>query len=228
MISIQQPEYFPWIGFIDKILSVDYTVFLDNVQFKKQYFENRNKIRSSQGWQWIRTPVLTKGKFTQRIMDVEIDNTQKWQSKLSRQIQQAYSKTPYWNAGKDIIDLICAKQYHSLVEFNMVIILFFLRKLEIEHKYCMASSLHTTTHGSSLVLEICQKMNSDSYLSGRDGRNYLDADRFMAEGIHVHYQDFHHPTYQQAHGEFIPEMSALDMYFNCGPNAVSIIKENQQ
>ncbi len=226
IISIQQPEYFPWLGFFDKILSVDKVVFLDNVQFKKRYFENRNKIRTSQGWTWVNTPVITKGRFDQRITDVTIDNSHPWQRKIISTLRHNYAKAPYWNqSGEQLCELI-AKPWDKLVDFNLAVIFFFIEKLDIKRECCKASSLDTQKSGSNLILEICKKMNATKYLSGRDGKNYLNEEDFIAEDIEVIYQDFRHPIYTQFHREFMPAMSIADLYFNHGPKSASIIKSN--
>ncbi len=224
MISIQQPEYFPWLGYFNKMLSVDKVVFLDNVQFKKRYFENRNKIRTHQGWAWIVTPVLTKGRFKQNIMDVEIDNSQAWQKRIINTLTLNYKKTPFWKEGGEELCELINKPYARLVEFNLSIILFLMDKFNIEKDYCLASSLDTKYSGSNLILEICRKVNADKYLSGRDGRNYLNENDFTADGIELVYQDFDHPVYPQLHREFISNMSMIDLYFNHGPESVGLIK----
>ena len=92
----------------------------------------------------------------------------------------------------------------------------------------MASSLDTHKSGSDLILEICQKMNATEYLSGRDGRNYLVEEDFIESDIDVFYQDFKHPVYRQIHGQFISAMSVADMFFNCGEDSVTIIKQQKK
>jgi len=226
IISIQQPEYFPWLGFFDKTLSVDKVVFLDNVQFKKRYFENRNKIRTPEGWTWINTPVITKGRFDQNISDVMIDNSHPWQRKIISTLRQNYGRSLYWNeTGEQLCELI-SRPWGKLVDFNLAVIFFFMEKLDIKREYRMASSLNTQKNGSDLILEICRKMNASQYLSGRDGKNYLKEKDFVAEGIEIVYQDFRHPIYTQFCGEFMPAMSIVDLYFNHGPESTAIIKSD--
>ena len=222
-ISIQQPEYFPWIGFFNKIINVDKTVFLDNVQFKKRYFENRNKIRSHSGWSWIKTPVLTKGKFTQDICNVRIDNSQPWQNRLITTLRHNYQKSPYWqNNGEELCTMISAP-YDRLVDFNLALIRFLIRKFRISCDYCLASSLKTKANGSDLILEICKKLVADEYLSGQDGRNYLNLSDFENHGISVTFQAFSHPEYIQKYAPFIPGMSSIDLFFNHGPTGINLI-----
>lgn len=207
------------------MLSVDKAVFLDNVQFKKRYFENRNKIRICKDWTWIVTPVLTKGRFNQKIMDVMIDNSQPWQRKIISTLAQNYKSSPFWTeSGEQLCELI-TRRWERLVDFNLAVIDFFMEKLEIKRDYCLASSLDTKHTSSQLILEICRKMNASQYLSGRDGRNYLDEKSFIASGIEVIYQDFKHPVYSQFHGQFMPNMSIADLYFNHGRESMDIISK---
>lgn len=215
-ISIQQPEYFPWLGYFDKMHQVDLVVFLDNVKFKKRYFENRNKVRTATGWTWVRTPVLVKGRYEQRIDEVEIDNSQPWQRKLSSTIRHSYAKAPRWleGGGEDLCQLIEDCTETRLVEFNLAVIAFMAERFGIAKPTIRASTLGTMSTGSELILEICRKVGAETYLSGRDGRNYLDEATFAAAGIAVKYQDFNHPIYTQYHGPFEPGMSGIDLMFN--------------
>jgi WbqC-like protein len=230
LISIQQPEFFPWLGFFDKIKQVDKVVFLDNVQFKKRYFENRNKIRTKTGWSWIRVPVIAKGRYTQLINEVEIDNSQKWQQKLVNSIKCNYSNKPHWfsSGGEELCELISKKEYTRLVEFNLEIISFISSKFksESEYKMILASSLGTENKGSDLIHEICMKVGAKKYLSGRDGKDYLDEKKFKESSIQVLYQDFKHPVYEQHSSEgFLDTMSAIDLLFNYGCDGLEILNK---
>jgi len=228
IISIQQPESFPWLGFFDKIRQVDQIVFLDNVQFKKRYFENRNKVRTYQGWTYLGTPVLSKGRFTQKICEVEIDNTRPWQKDLVNTISFNYRKAPHWGAlGDELCELI-SRPYSLLVDFNLAVIFLMMKKLELSRPFRLASTLGTTSAGSELIFEISRKMEASAYLSGKDGRNYLDEAPFREAGIGILYQDFRHPAYTQFQGGFEPAMSVIDLYFNHGPEAKSILVSGQQ
>ena len=224
IVTIHQPDFLPWLGFFDKLLTVDKIIIMDNVQFKKRYFENRNKIRTKQGWAWINTPVLTKGKFNQKIMDVKIDNSRPWQRKITSALKHNYGNATYWEAvGEELCELI-SKPYDRLVDFNLSVICFFMKKMEINLEYSLASTLDTDHSGSGLILEICRKVKTVQYLSGRDGRNYLDEKEFIDNGIEIIYQDFKHPVYDHFMGHFMPEMSVVDLFFNHGRDSVDIIK----
>ena len=216
LISIQQPEFMPWMGYFDKVVNVEKVVFLDNVQFKKRYFENRNKIRSKDGWIWLTTPVITKGRFNQDINEVLIDNEKNWQDKIAKTLIINYQRSPYWNeVGLDFIDLIKSK-WNKLIDLNISIIQFFLNLFEINRPWVLASDLKTKNSGSDLILEICQKTNASHYLSGSFGKNYLNEEKFISNNVNLAYQDFKHPEYSQIHNGFIHSMSILDLYLNHG------------
>ena len=227
IISIQQPEYFPWIGYFDKFSKVDEVIILDNVQFKKRYFENRNKVRTANGWCWIRTPVLTKGRYDQRIMEVEIDNSLLWQRKLLATLRQNYANSPKWEGlGDELCAIIQSSSYAKLADFNILIIHYLADKLGLARKTHLASSLETMQTGSGLILEICRRIGCTTYLSGPDGANYLDEEAFAQQGIEIRYQNFTHPVYRQHQGgEFVPAMSALDMLFNLGTDCTAMFGE---
>jgi hypothetical protein len=79
IVAIHQPQYLPWLGYFDKIDKADKFVFLDTVQFKKNEWQNRNKIRTVHGCQWLTVPTLYR--FPERICEVKINNSVRWQHK---------------------------------------------------------------------------------------------------------------------------------------------------
>jgi len=224
MVSIQQPEHLPWLGFFDKVRQVDFVVLLDNVQFKKRYFENRNKIRTKEGWHWLTVPVITKGKYTQLINQVETDNTTHWRKKCWLAIHTHYGKAPFFPKYSSFLEQIYNKQWTYLVDLNEEIIRRIIQELGIQVKIQRASTLGITGKGTDLLLEICQKLNADTYLSGISGKDYLDESKFTELGIKVVYQEFYHPIYTQVYEPFIPCMSIIDLLFNHGDKSLDIIK----
>jgi hypothetical protein len=226
LIAIQQPEFFPWIGYLDKIKQVDKIVLLDNVQFKKRYFENRNKVRTRENWTWIRVPVKVKGRYTQLINDVEIDNSQDWQSKLIGTLKHCYKQAPFWveSGGEELCEIVAGHKYHRLIELNLTVIYFLMEKFGVTKETVLASEIETNGKGSELILNICKITGADGYLSGRDGVNYLDSNIFERESIALTYQKFVHPVYKQyASDDFVEAMSSIDLLFNVGPLAIKNI-----
>ena len=92
-VTIHQPQFMPWLGYLDKIDQADLFVVLDSVQFKKNEWQNRNRIRTAQGWQWITVPVLHK--FGQRLDEVRINQQRDWQGRHLRALEMHYGRAPY-------------------------------------------------------------------------------------------------------------------------------------
>lgn len=227
-ISIQQPEHLPWLGFFDKVRQVDLVVLLDNVQFKKRYFENRNKIRTADGWQWIGVPVHTKGRYYQNIYDVEIDNTQHWCEVAWKGLRFNYSKAAYWEEYSGFFENLYRHDSVRLVDFNIEVIQYITKQLGLETEFWLASQLGVEGKADKLLVNICRKVKASKYLAGVSGRNYIDESLFAEAGISLEYQDFHHPTYHQVYQPFLPNMSTVDLLFNEGSKSLTIIEETNK
>lgn len=223
-ISIQQPEHFPWLGFFNKIVNVDKIVVLDNVQFKKRYFENRTRIRNKNGRQWLRIPVKTKGRYFQKIADVEIDNLLEWRKDALRALELNYKKSPYFREYFPKIKVLYEKEWSKLADFNITAIKTITGLLGVDKEFMVASDLKVSAKASLLIYNICKKIGANIYLSGKFGQDYLDEGLFRKGGIRIIYQDFHHPLYRQFHERFIKNMSTLDLLFNEGERSLDIIK----
>jgi hypothetical protein len=215
IVAIQQPEHAPWMGFFNKMAQVDLYVLLDNVQYKKRYFENRNKIRTSQSSQWVTVPIVSKGRYHQWINQVEIDNAQDWQRKYVNSIISAYSKAPCFDCRQDDLLAILNRPWDMLVDLNIALIEYFASLCKIQTPIKKASDLNTgETRGSDLIFEICKQTEASVYVSGPDGRNYLNLEHFLEAGIKLVYHDFEHPEYSQLHRPFQSHMSLIDFIFN--------------
>lgn len=227
ILSIQQPEFFPWLGYFDKFRQVDQVVILDNVQFKKRYFENRNRIRGGGDWFWIRVPVKVKGRFAQMIADVAIDESQNWRATLARSLHHAYGKAPYWAShGAPLADLVASWPGDRLADLNIAVIAWLAERLGVRRPMVRARDLGVDGTGSQLILDLCRHQGADIYLSGAFGRDYLDLDAFAAAGIAVRFQAFKPFPYAQFQGDpFLPGMSAVDLLVNHGPAAPGMLAE---
>ena len=225
IVSINQPCYLPWLGYFDRIASSDLHVILDNVQFEKNSFTNRNKIRTEQGWCWLSVPVDTGGKFGSLVIkDIEIASDPRWQRKHRMTIEQNYLRSPFFSEHAAFVERIYAMTWRRLIDLIDEMNAYWLDALGIKTRLIRASSMRTTAHKSDLVLEICQRMGASIYLSGPLGRNYLDPSKFQAAGIDVVFHEYNHPTYRQCHPGFEPYMAALDLLFNEGPASLGILR----
>lgn len=224
-IAIHQPEFIPWLGFFDKMKRVDKYIVFDHVQFKKRYFENRNRIKQGNTAVWLSIPVKTKSKYSQNINEVEIDNSSPWQKKSWEKIRYCYLKSQYFKEySKELEILFLLKKYEKLIDFNMVFIEWFRKILNINTPMVFSSDMNVEGfRASDLILEICLRAGATEYLCGLSGKDYLKLDDFSAAGIEVKFQNFEHPKYEQRGSEFIPYLSMLDMVLNCGFDSQQIL-----
>lgn len=222
IIAIHQPGYIPWLGFFKRVLDSDIFVFLDDVQYEKKQWHNRNKIRTSNGSTWLSVPV--KSQFGSNLNKVKVDNTTDWRNLHKKSILLNYSKAKYFKKYWNNLENIYQKQYDFLIDINMEIISFLLDEFRIKTKTIFSSELEITGKGSNRILDICKKLGADTYVSGILGKNYLSVDDFVNNNINVRFQDFQHPIYKQCFDPFIPNMSAIDLLFNESDAAYEILK----
>jgi|TARA_B100002003_G_scaffold251456_1_gene295134 hypothetical protein len=222
IVTIHQPEHLPWLGFFNKICQADVVVLLNNVQFRKNYFQNRNKIKTADGWAWLTVPIKKEGLDT-KIKDISIDNSKPWAEKCWNSIKYSYNKAEYFTEYGGIIESFYNDKWIKLDELNTQLIRKIIELLSIKVSIQKASDLKVYGKSSDLILDICRKLDTDTYLSGISGREYLKLDKFKECGIDVVFQDFHHPVYKQLYQPFIPNMSIIDLLFNSGPESSNIV-----
>jgi len=224
VVAIHQPQYLPWLGYFDKIYRCDVFCLLDTVQYKKNEFQNRNRIKTTDGWQWLTVPVTYR--FPQRIEEVGVNQTVDWQRKHLQALKTNYSKAPFFEIYFGRFEELYQHSYEFLVQVNVACIKSLMKLLGLERKLVLASSLPVETEDPTLrLVEICKKLGGDFYLSGRDGANYMDIDMFAGHQIDILFQDFQHPQYPQCFGPFEPNMSVVDLLFNCGQESLAIMSE---
>ena len=213
----------PWLGYFDKIVKSDIFVFLDTVQFKKNEFQNRNKIKTAQGGMWLTVPVLYK--YPEHIDAVKINNRIDWRKKHIRTLEINYQKAPYCHDFFPTLEEFYAGDAESLSEVNRESVLILLRMLGVHKETKVASELGDfSKEPSERLADICKSLGADTYLSGTGGIGYLDLKPFNKKGIRVEFQNFKHPIYPQLYGDFVPNLSLLDLLFNCGPDSLNIME----
>jgi hypothetical protein len=211
IVSIHQSQYLPWFPYFKKVAMADIFVVMDNVQYQKNGLQNRNKIRNHEGDFWLTIPVT--GHLDDLILDKKIANDS-WKQKHWKSIKASYSKAPYWNMYKDPLELLYEKKYFSLHEVNKNFFEFLLEMLCIRTKIVYLSELVATGTKSDLVLSICKELGASTYITGTGGKSYLIESDFEIENIKVEYIESISPEYTQYQGDFIPDLSIIDMLFN--------------
>lgn len=225
IVSINQPAYLPWLGYFHRIAVSDVHIVLDHVQFEKNSFTNRNKIRTAEGWQWLTVPLRTKGNFGNlEINQIAIDGTSHWARKHWAAISHGYRKAPFFAAHAPFFEHVLQQPWSRLNDLLETTTRYLLDAFGIETPVLKSSAMQPAGQKDELVLDLCRRAGATHYLSGALGRNYLRESIFTAAGIQVSYQDYQHPKYLQVQGGFEPFMAAIDLLMNHGPDSLEIIK----
>jgi len=171
IIAIHQPEHMPWLGFFDKISRADTFVVLNNVQFRKNYFQNRNRIRTVNGPVWITVPV--KRTLETPINEVILANDIDWKRRWWNSVYLAYKRSRCFDNYAERIKKILDAGTDHLADLNISLIKSLCEFLGIKTNIMLASELGVNGKGSGLLLAICKKLGATSYLSGISGKEYL-------------------------------------------------------
>ncbi|HRX86544.1 MAG TPA: WbqC family protein [Phycisphaerae bacterium] len=224
IVSIHQPAYLPWLGYFERIARSDVHVVLDHVQFEKNSFVNRNRVRTAEGACWLTVPVRTSGRFgALPIRELEIDGGSGWQKKHWRTIAQAYARAPYFAEHAAFFEGVFAQPWTHLAPLCEEIARYLLDAFGISTPRVFSSALPVAGAKDELVLNICRHLGAGTYLSGALGRDYLRVEAFADAGIDVVFQDYEHPVYPQGRGWFEPNLAAVDLLFHCGPASRDIL-----
>ena len=165
---------------------VDEVIFLDNVQFDKRSWQQRNKIKTSNGTLTLTVPVVTKNLFNQHIKDVKIDYSSSFQKKMIRSISQNYSKAIYFKDYSAELFSLIETTHKSLLDLNLKLISFLCKKLKIEFKFSFSSNFKLIIK-EELILDICKLKNAKKYISTIGAKNYLTRENFPKKNIELNF-----------------------------------------
>jgi hypothetical protein len=220
IVSIHQPAYLPWLGYLDRIAASDAFIYLDTVQFEKNSFINRNRIKTRSGPLWLTVPVLSHGHQDRTLLELRIDNRQHWKKKHLRSIEQNYRRAPYFNERFTKLLPLYDVDDDTIVDLCFQQLRLWTAEFGLKARIIRASELNAEGRKSNLVLALCELAKARIYLSGPQGRDYLDVSAFASAGIEVRYHDFVPRPYPQLFGEFVPAMAALDYWMNVSEPAL--------
>lgn len=224
IVSIMQPAYLPWLGYFERIAASDVHVVLNHVQFEKNSFINRNRIKTRSGPVWLTIPVQTAGRFGNLpITDVRIDNAMKWSHKHWETLRQSYSGSAFFRDHSKFLKEFYSMEHELLNDVCNAVTAYLLEILSIKTRLISSSTMQLSSAKSDLVLEICRQLGATTYISGELGSNYLDEGAFAEAGITVKFQNYQHPEYRQLHGEFVSHLSVIDLLCNVGPESLEIL-----
>ena len=226
IVTIHQPNYFPYPGFFQKVLLSDVCVILDRAQFEFD-ITNRNKIITPEGsWTRISVPIKKGQKFFE-IRNVEIDNDQTWTEKNWDLICKSYNNSSFFDLYKITLNSVFKKNWNLIFDLNFYTLKKVFEWLDIKTKIILDSELDVAGRSSDHLLNICKKIGATKYLSGPGGRNYLNEKIFEQNKIEVEYQIYDPIIYSQKYAKsFIQNLSILDLLFNVGSDSKKLIRKS--
>ncbi|MBP6919673.1 MAG: WbqC family protein [Candidatus Omnitrophica bacterium] len=227
IVSGHQPVYLPWLGLIHKASLCDVFVFMDDVQYLTQDWNNRNMIKSPQGKAiWLTVPVDLKHSASDRLQDILISGQEhvaeksRWQAVHWASLRMAYTRAPFFGKYKPFFEwLYLGKQWKRLSDLNLAILKQVFEWFDLRPKLVIGSQEGFIGVKSDLVLEHGARYKADIVVTGIFGRDYIDTAKFERNNIKVVFQDYHHPRYSQQYGGFVPNLSFVDLLFNHGPES---------
>ena len=217
IVSAHQPAYLPWLGYFHKMALSDVFVVLDDVQFEKNSFINRNRVKTHNGPIYLTVPVLLKGHTDCTIRDIEINRNEDWRSKHWKTIYFNYKKAPFFSKYSEYFEDLYKNDWVKLNDLLNHTLSFFITELKINSVLHKQSDLGINSKKQQLILDLCKRLNAEMFVFGVLGKDYADAGLFAQEGVKILFQDYQHPVYSQMGGEFVSSLSAIDLLFNVGP-----------
>lgn len=231
LIAIQQPTFLPWLGWFDIADQADLLVLLDDVVFSKRSWQQRNRLRTSRGLEYITVPTRTAGRHGQTILEVEVADPE-FASRFERTVAVNYSRTQYYSS----LFPGFREALHSsadaalLSKLNVGLIEWMSSVMGIVTPWLTSSTLEAEGKRGEYLAALCEALDADSYISPAGAEAYLLEDRgaFDRRDIKVGLHEYRHPDYRQAFAPFIAYASTLDLLFNEGPRALEIIRSGRR
>jgi hypothetical protein len=222
LVSIHQPCFMPWLGYLHRMARADVFVILDHVQFERANFQNRTMIRMNDAARWLTLPVVQRSQ-KERILDKELDNRleghRHWSTVHFSTLRHAYREARFSSLYLPVLKEILCARWERLLDLNLALLEVLRDAFGIRTPMVKSSELGAQGAKSELILELCRKLGADTFLGGMGGsRDYLDREAFQRAGVGVVWQEFRHPAYPQCgSAPFIGGLSSIDLLLNCGP-----------
>ena len=230
-VAIAQPTYLPWLGYFDLLDQVDQFVVLDTVQFEKQSWQQRNRIKTPTGLLWLTIPVVFRGRLSQRIVDVEIREAEFWSGHL-RALELNYRRAPFFDKYyPELSELMrSASSELRLAELTIALLHWLVEVLGIKTPIVRSSELPVEGKRTHLLAEICGLLGAKSYVSPLGSAAYLlnDLTILNSRGVEVVFQNYEHPMYRQLFPPFQAHASVIDLLFNEGSNSLATIRSGRR
>lgn len=216
ILSGHQSNYLPYPGLFYKITHSDGFIFVDHVQFERKSWQNRNRIRTVDGWTYLTVPTIKKGKLNQSILEVQVDKTRNWREKHLASLWHNYHNASYYEELASFLEEYYAHDWEYLYQWNRAFTLYVLEKLEIDTPIYYSENYRFEQPKTKLLIEMCRELGFDGYLSNEGSRVYVDESLFAENGLSHSFCNYTTPVYKQQYPGFEANLSIIDMIANTG------------
>lgn len=228
-LAIMQPTFLPWVGYFALMDRVDRFVFLDDVQFDKRSWQQRNRIKTANGPLWLTVPVLTKGRRDQTIAQVRLQPEARFAETALKTLEHAYGKAAYFTPVMDQVAPAFGAADEGLCALNIALIEALCSLMGLQPDLVRSSETPVASTKAQRLADLCQRHGAARYVSPPGSKAYLDGDDALARaGVALEYFAYEHPVWPQLHGGFEPYMGALDLVMNALPEALEILRSGVQ
>ncbi len=223
---ILQPSYIPWRGYFHQIQKADTFIFYDDVQYDKNGWRNRNRIKTSNSTIWLTIPVQVTG-LTNIIKEVKIETKFNWKKKHLLSIQYAYSKTPFFEEVFPMVEKFYQINTNLLSDFTIESTIKLADYLGIKNtKFMRSSDIKAEGQKTDRLISLLKEVGATHYISGPSAKDYIEDEKFTSAGITLEYIEYNYPEYSQIYPPFDPQVSVLDLLFMTGKEAPKYIWES--
>ena len=225
--AMHQPNFFPWLGYFEKIARSDVFIFLDDVQFPKTggVWINRVKLLVAGEPKWLTASINRTYHGTLKVNEVTFVQRSPWRSKMTKTLQSQYSKHPFYEQTMDILSPLLMNPEPNISEYNIHAVTELALAIGLDTtKICRSSDYPTSDSATKRLCSLTRAVAADTYLCGGGAHGYQDDQIFSSYGLSLRYQNFNHPFYPQ-HGykDFVPGLSIIDAAMNLGFRALSAL-----
>ncbi len=223
--AIVQPSYIPWRGYFDIIRRSDVFVFLDDVQYDRRGWRNRNRIKTAEGSRWLTIPVHARGAQISGLpIDQVVMSGDEWPRQHLEMLRRAYRKAPFFEQYTEWLERVYGAPPERLADFTIATTVELAAMLRITGtRFIRSSALNAGGRKTERLLAVLERVGATRYLSGPSARAYIDESQFERAGIALEWMEYNYPEYPQLHGAFDPHVSVLDLLFMTGDRAADYI-----
>jgi hypothetical protein len=224
VVAIHQPNFFPWLGYFDKIARSDVFILMDNVQFPKKggTWSNRVQLAVNGKASWVTMPIVRSFHGNRNINEIQIDNATSWRENLLKTVQNNYGRAPFFKQVFPLFTDLVNNPTDRLAEYNKAAINVLAKAVGLDiSKLVIGSTLKVEGAATDLLINMTRALGGTAYLAGGGAGGYQEDKKFVTAGIELIYQNFVHPTYPQCNtAEFISGLSIIDALMNVGFDGV--------